>query len=45
MWRRCTGDEGYVRLKGEFVKELKEWDRLAKKEVKEEVKVEERDAG
>ncbi|KAK4996963.1 hypothetical protein LTR66_003535 [Elasticomyces elasticus] len=32
VWRRCRGHEGYARLKAEFVKEQKEWDKEKKAE-------------
>ena len=31
VWRTCTGDEEYLRLKGEFLEEQKEWDKVQKK--------------
>lgn len=32
VWRTCRENEGYLRLKEEFTKEQKEWDRRGKKE-------------
>lgn len=31
VWRACTSDEDYLELKGEFLREQKEWDREGKK--------------
>ncbi|KAK3053666.1 hypothetical protein LTR09_005410 [Extremus antarcticus] len=30
VWRACTGDEGYLALKGEFQREQKVWDKMEK---------------
>ena len=35
VWRECLADEGYQRLKGEFLAEQKEWDRMQKNVKKE----------
>ncbi|KAK4544905.1 hypothetical protein LTR36_003810 [Oleoguttula mirabilis] len=52
VWRQCTGDERYLKLKEEFVAEQKAWEREQKKvkkeeeaEVKAEVEDEDGDAG
>ena len=43
VWRRCTGDEEYLRLKREFQEEQKAWDKkqkgVKKEEEEEEVEI------